>query len=187
MGAAVGAPVVNLAVAGYEAYRIFARSQAAGYAAVLGLVLSAFAPALQPAGSYSGGHILQMWIFDVALWPGLITWEELISRAALPAFGWAANYLFVVLHVPKLVAYAIAEGAPYMALAAPLILSIISIATRWITEIYERHGLVAAITAHSLYNGLVGWAYYIGTWDVFFISAAVTAAWYIAAKTIRTS
>lgn len=178
-GLLVGSPLV-LFVAGYELYRMYRQAPLAALAAVAGLALAAYAPPPQGAVALDA----KMWMADVALWPGLIAWEEAISRAALPLFGWAANYLFVVLHAPKFIAYSIID--PAAPLYAPLALAVISFVTRKVTELYEEGGLVAAITAHALYNGLVGWLYYWGYWDVFLISSVVTIVWWLAARIIKT-
>jgi hypothetical protein len=88
---------------------------------------------------------------EILLWPGIIGWEELISRFLLPIVGPVANYMFVALHAPSRWAEAL--------FFAPAILSAISFGTRWITEVFSRRGLVGAIAAHAAYNAGVGWLF----------------------------
>jgi hypothetical protein len=102
--------------------------------------ITVFAPLL--AGlQYSG--------IEVLAWPGVIAWEELTTRFLLPAVGPLANYMFVVLHAPS--------RWIYVPLLAPLILAVISMGTRWLTELYKNHGLIGAISGHAVYNGMISW------------------------------
>jgi len=102
--------------------------------------ISVFAPFLSSM-QYSG--------IEVLAWPGIIGWEELSSRFMLPAVGPLANYMFVVLHAPS--------RWIYLTSMAPLILAVISMGTRWLTDLYKRHGLIGSIAGHAVYNGMISW------------------------------
>jgi hypothetical protein len=93
----------------------------------------------------------QFGLVDILMWPGVIGYEELISRFALDAVGPLANYMFVVLHAPSRLIQAF--------VAAPAVLTVISMGTRWITDVYRRNGLVGSITAHAVYNTMVAWLF----------------------------
>jgi hypothetical protein len=103
--------------------------------------ISVFAPLLSNTMQYGGVEVLA--------WPGIIAWEELSSRFMLPAVGPLANYMFVVLHAPS--------RWIYLTSMAPLILAVISMGTRWLTELYKKHGLVGSIAGHAVYNGMLSW------------------------------
>jgi phage shock protein PspC (stress-responsive transcriptional regulator) len=45
----------------------------------------------------------------------------------------------------------------YLTSQAPLILAVISMGTRWLTELYKKHGLVGSIAGHAVYNGMLSW------------------------------
>ena len=159
---AVGLPYGWLMVAAYEGYRMVAAgARLAGLSVAVSILSLFFLPprlldlhgalAVSPLypllAEYTGVEILA--------WPGIIAWEELTSRFALPAVGPVANYMFVALHAPSRWVFALLL-AP---LLAPAILAVISMATRWVTDVYRRHGLVGAIAAHAVYNGMIGWLY----------------------------
>ena len=158
----IGLPLAWIFAAFYEALRMFARRatmagisvMASIFLAPLALlflsvanvgtntfVLSVFAP--MHAGS------MQFTGVEVLAWPGIIGWEELTARFMLPAVGPLANYMFVVLHAPSRWLMTL--------FLAPAILAVISMGTRWLTEVYKRHGLIGSIAAHSVYNGMLGW------------------------------
>ena len=111
------------------------------------LYISVFYPLL----SATQHHLTSMQLtgVEVLTWPGIIGWEELTARFLLPAVGPLANYMFVVLHAPTRWMMAL--------FLAPAILAVISMGTRWITEVYKRHGLIGSIAAHSVYNGMLSW------------------------------
>jgi len=158
----VGFPLGWLILALYEAGRMFTRgAKIAGGIVIASLfmmmaliallsymhletstfAITVFAPLLAGFTQYSA--------IEVLAWPGIIAWEELTTRFLLPAVGPLANYMFVVLHAPSRWLLAL--------FLAPAILAVISMGTRWITDIYKRHGLIGAIAAHSIYNGMIGW------------------------------
>ena len=158
----VGFPLGWLILALYESGRMIARgAKIAGGVAIASLfvpiilisilleypfdfsvfAISVFAPLLTGTMQYTG--------IEVLAWPGIIAWEELTTRFLLPAVGPLANYMFVVLHAPS--------RWIYVPLLAPLILAVISMGTRWLTELYKKHGLIGAISGHAVYNGMIGW------------------------------
>ena len=159
----IGLPLAWIFAAFYEALRMFARRafmagisvMASIFLAPLALlflstadvpasafVISVFAPLLNTKA-------LQFTGVEVLAWPGIIGWEELSARFMLPAVGPLANYMFVVLHAPSRWLMAL--------FFAPAILAVISMGTRWLTDVYKRHGLIGSIAAHSVYNGMLGW------------------------------
>jgi hypothetical protein len=145
---AMGVPLAWLFFAFYEARRMIERGAgAAGYivfiAAALGLIW------WLPYAAVDAAHLRMA--LEILLWPGVIGWEELISRFLLPIVGPVANYMFVALHAPSRWVEAL--------FFAPAILAVISYGTRWITEVFSRHGLVGAIAAHAAYNAGVGWLF----------------------------
>jgi hypothetical protein len=158
----VGFPFGWLILALYEAGRMIARGAKIAGGVVIGslfitialiavlsytpletstFAITVFAPLLAGSMQYSG--------IEVLAWPGIIAWEELTTRFLLPAVGPLANYMFVVLHAPS--------RWIYVPLLAPLILSIISLGTRWLTELYKNHGLIGSISGHAVYNGMISW------------------------------
>jgi hypothetical protein len=155
---AVGFPLGWLILALYEAGRMIMRgAKIAGVVVIASLIMpiillaaplgasafaiTVFAPLLSGSMQYTG--------IEVLVWPGIIAWEELTTRFLLPAVGPLANYMFVVLHAPSRWIYA--------TIFAPLILAVISMGTRWLTELYKKHGLIGAIAGHATYNGMIGW------------------------------
>ena len=150
---AVGLPLAWIFIAGYEAARMVSRGArvAGGIAlASIALALLLYPLPLSVHGAAALGLApMQFSGVEVLAWPGIIAWEELTSRFLLPAVGPVANYMFVALHAPT----------RWLALlvAAPAILAVISMATRWTTDVYRRHGLIGAISAHSVYNGMIPW------------------------------
>jgi hypothetical protein len=150
---AVGFPLGWIILALYEAGRMFMRR---AYAAAASVVVSILLLplALMFVAAATGSFIISVFGaqatgVEVLAWPGIIAWEELTTRFLLPAAGPLANYMFVALHAPSRWIMAL--------FLAPAILAIISMGTRWITDIYKRHGLIGAISAHSVYNGMIGW------------------------------
>lgn len=83
------------------------------------------------------------------LWVGIIAYEELIGRPT--AF---ANAMFTLLHMPSRLFYGFrATGSDLMAVALTFfILLIINFVARWLWDTYQRHGIVAAIMGHAMYN-----------------------------------
>jgi len=171
---AMGVPFAFLFFALLEGLRMWDRG-----ARVAGTITIFSAVALPFLLPYVGGSVatdalsMQLGLVEVLLWPGAIGWEELVSRFMLPHVGFAANYMFVVFHAPSRTAE--------LLFAAPAVLGAISMATRWVTDVFrERRSLVAAITAHAVYNGMVGWLYGMFLWPAFTIlSIAVLAYAYI--------
>jgi len=150
LGIAAGIPLAWLVLAAYEMARMLSRrAYLAGLSVLASLasipVLIAAAPA------WLGREVLELQVpgLEILLWPGVIAWEELISRFVLPAVGPLANYMFVALHAPSRWILALT--------LAPAVLAVISMATRWVTDVYRRHGLIGAISAHAVYNGTLGW------------------------------
>jgi hypothetical protein len=156
-----GFPLGGFIVALYEAGRMIARgAKIAGLVVFISLLMLFMLIALMPlisASSFtisvfepllmSGG--MQTSGIEVLTWPGIIGWEELSTRFMLPAVGPLANYMFVVLHAPS--------RWIYTAYLTPVILAVISMGTRWLTELYKKHGLIGAIAGHAVYNGMVSW------------------------------
>jgi hypothetical protein len=158
----VGLPFGWLIAAFYEAGRMIARgAKIAGSIVFISLfvplllialipllsldhsafTISVFAPLLSNTMQYGGVEVLA--------WPGIIAWEELSARFMLPAVGPLANYMFVVLHAPS--------RWIYLTSMAPLVLAVISMGTRWLTDLYKKHGLVGSIAGHAVYNGMLSW------------------------------
>jgi hypothetical protein len=83
------------------------------------------------------------------LWVGVIAYEEFIGRVTH-----FANAMFTMLHFPsRLLAGFRATGGELSAVAfAFFVLAIINFVTRWLWDIYQRHGIVVAIMAHAFYN-----------------------------------
>jgi len=146
---AAGLPGFWLVLPAYEALRAAAR-RAWLMAISIGasMLLAVLAP-WTATGSIASLASLQYTGVEVLAWPGIIAWEELISRFLLPAVGPLANYMFVVLHVPSRTLAALT--------LAPAIVAAISMATRWVTDVYRRHGIIGAIAAHAVYNGMISW------------------------------
>jgi hypothetical protein len=161
LGLIVGIPIGFIFLVPYEAYRMWQRgARIAAVSALLSILFAIFMPSMNILSSFmsinliqsmSLGHTFtgQFGLVDILTWPGVIGYEELISRFALDAVGPLANYMFVVLHAPSRLIEALT--------AAPAVLTIISMGTRWITDVYRRHGLVGSITAHAVYNTMVAW------------------------------
>ena len=164
LGLVVGIPIGFLFLVPYEAYRMWQKgARIAAASALLSLLFTMFTPSLDILSSFMSINLIQsMSLFgalghntftgqfglvDILMWPGVIGYEELISRFALDAVGPLANYMFVVLHAPSRLIQAF--------VAAPAVLTVISMGTRWITDVYRRHGLVGSITAHAVYNTMV--------------------------------
>jgi len=151
VGFPLGWPIVAL----YEAGRMIKHgAKIAGGVVVLSmLLLPAFLPLISTESAFTisvfSPFVMQATGVEVLAWPGVIGWEELSTRFALPAAGPLANYMFVVLHAPSRWLMAL--------FLAPAILAVISMGTRWLTEVYKKHGLVGSIAAHSVYNGMLGW------------------------------
>ena len=156
---AVGFPFGWLIIALYEAIRMVMQGARIAAATVfISLLMPFIAIILLSHASLDASaftisvfapFIMQYAGIEVLVWPGIIAWEELTSRFLLPAVGPLANYMFVVLHAPSRWIYA--------PLLAPLILAVISMGTRWLTDLYKRHGLVGAVSGHAVYNGMVSW------------------------------
>jgi hypothetical protein len=151
---AVGLPLAWIFIAGYEGVRMVVRgARLAGLSVLLSILCIFFAPLFLLDVQYATAALalipLQYTGIEVLTWPGIIAWEELTSRFLLPAVGPLANYMFVALHAPTRWLAAL--------FLAPAILAVISMGARWITDVYRRHGLIGAISAHSVYNGMIGW------------------------------
>jgi hypothetical protein len=154
---AAGLPLAWMVIAGYEGVRMVVRgAPLAGISVLLSILSAFFAPLFlldvhhsTVALSLAPPQHMQYTGVEVLLWPGLIAWEELTSRFLLPAVGPVANYMFVALHAPTRWLAAL--------FLAPAILAVISAGARWVTDVYRRHGLVGAISAHAVYNGMLGW------------------------------
>jgi hypothetical protein len=165
LGLAVGIPIGFIFLVPYEAHRMWKRgARIAAASALLSLLFAIFMPSMDILSSLMSINLIQSMSFlplghnvftgqyglvDILTWPGRVGYEELISRFALDAVGPLANYMFVVLHAPSRLIEALA--------AAPAVLTIISMGTRWITDVYRNHGLVGSITAHAVYNTMVAW------------------------------
>ncbi|MFZ8808748.1 MAG: hypothetical protein ACO2PN_11680 [Pyrobaculum sp.] len=155
----VGIPLGWIFLAIYEGARMIARgARIAGATVFMSLMLPFIIIALIPhlnvetsvfTISVFSPFVMQYAGIEVLAWPGIIAWEELTSRFMLPAVGPLANYMFVVLHAPS--------RWIYVPLLAPLILAVISMGTRWLTDLYKKHGLIGAISGHAVYNGMIGW------------------------------
>jgi len=150
----VGLPVGWLIIALYEAGRMIkAGAKIAGAVVALSIFLMpVFLPLISVSSftiSVFSPFIMQATGVEVLTWPGIIAWEELTTRFVLPAAGALANYMFVVLHAPSRWLMAM--------FLAPAILAVISMGTRWLTDLYKRHGLVGSIAGHAIYNGMLGW------------------------------
>jgi len=147
----IGIPMGWAAVAAYEAYRMYSHGARLAAASVVASLILGFTiyPIYAATHASQTALALQYSGVEVLFWPGITGWEELTSRFMLPAVGPIANYMFVVFHIPS-------RLFDVMFLT-PAVLAVISMATRWITDIYRRHGLVGAIAGHAVYNGMIFW------------------------------
>ena len=147
----VGIPMGWAAVAAYEAYRMYSRGARLAAASVVASLIFGFTlyPLYAVTHASQAALALQYAGVEILFWPGITGWEELTSRFMLPAVGPIANYMFVVFHIPS-------RLFDIMFLT-PAVLAVISMGTRWLTDIYRRHGLVGAITGHAVYNGMIFW------------------------------
>jgi len=159
----VGLPLAWIFAAFYEALRMFARRATMAGISVMASIFLAPLALLVLSTANVGTNAFVISVFaplthvnsmqftgvEVLTWPGIIGWEELTARFMLPAVGPLANYMFVVLHAPSRWLMAL--------FLAPAILAVISMGTRWLTEVYKKHGLIGSIAAHSVYNGMLGW------------------------------
>jgi len=184
----VGFPLGWLIVAFYEAGRMMVRgAKIAGAVVFISLPLLFIISTLSYVGldtttrtiSAFSPFIMQYAGIEVLAWPGIIAWEELTTRFMLPAVGPLANYMFVVLHAPSRWIYA--------TILAPLILAAISMGTRWLTDLYKKHGLVGSIAGHAVYNGMISWliALIYLPW-LTIATFIVLAIAYIRASTVKT-
>jgi len=158
----VGLPLAWIFVAVYEGFRMVVRgARIAGAITILSALMAPFA--LMAMAVVPGEHLqMQFGLVEVLAWPGIIAWEELTSRFMLPIVGFAGNYMFVVLHAPSRTAAAL--------FLAPAILAVISMGARWITDVFrERRSVVAAISAHAVYNGMVSWLYGLFLFPLFML------------------
>ncbi len=83
------------------------------------------------------------------LWVGVIAYEEFVGRVTP-----FANAMFTMLHMPSRVwvGYKAIGGELSAVAFAFLVLLAINFVTRWLWDIYQRHGIVVAIAAHAFYN-----------------------------------
>jgi len=147
----VGLPMGWAAVAAYEAYRMYRHGARLAAASVVASLVFSFTlyPIYAVAPASQASLALQYAGVEVLFWPGIIGWEELTTRFVLPAVGPIANYMFVVFHAPSRL---------FMLLfATPAVLAVVSAGTRWLTDIYRRHGLIGSVVGHAVYNGMVTW------------------------------
>jgi len=149
----IGFPLGMIVAVFYESVRMIRRGAAvAGASAILSILSLPLAAPFISADLFTisvfSPFIMQTGV-DVLMWPGVIAWEELTTRFLLPAAGPLANYMFVVLHAPSRWITAL--------FLAPAVLSVISMGTRWLTDVYKRHGLIGSIAGHAIYNGMLGW------------------------------
>ena len=146
----VGIPMGWAVVAAYEAYRMYSHgARLAAATAVASLIFSFTLYPISVVTHASQVLALQYAGVEVLFWPGITGWEELTSRFMLPAVGPIANYMFVVFHIPSRL-----FDVLFM---TPAVLAVISMGTRWVTDIYRKHGLIGAIAGHAVYNGMVFW------------------------------
>jgi len=156
----LGLPLAWIFAALYEGFRMLARgARIAGAITALSVFTVFFG--LGPAMAVE--HLkMQYGLVEVLAWPGIIGWEELISRFVLPLVGFSANYMFVVLHAPSRTAV--------LLFLAPAVLAAISMSTRWITDVFrERRSVAATISAHAVYNGMLGWLYGLFLFPLFML------------------
>ncbi len=87
------------------------------------------------------------------LWVGIIAYEELIGRV-----NPFANAMFTMLHFPSRLWFGFkGTGNELSAVAiAFLVLLAINFVTRWLWDLYRRHGIVESIMGHAFYNAGVG-------------------------------
>jgi len=166
----LGLPLGWIFAALYEGFRMITyRARIAGAITIVSVLMSFLGPAPLSLGYLE----LQFGLVEVLAWPGIIAWEELVSRFMLPLVGLSANYMFVALHAPSRTAA--------LLFLAPAVLAVISMATRWITDVFrERRSVVATISAHAVYNGMLGWLFGLFMWPTFMlITLAVLAYAYI--------
>jgi hypothetical protein len=83
------------------------------------------------------------------LWVGIIAYEEFVGRATP-----FANAMFTILHMPSRMwgVFKSIPGELSAVAVAFLILLVINYVTRWLWDIYQRHGIVVSIMAHAFYN-----------------------------------
>ncbi|MBD6956105.1 MAG: hypothetical protein F9Y92_05645 [Thermoplasmatales archaeon] len=83
------------------------------------------------------------------LWVGVIGYEELIGRPTP-----LANAFFVVLHAPSRMYFFYDELKDTLAAVALTILalSVIHFTTRWLYDLYQKHGILTSLAGHAIYN-----------------------------------
>jgi len=162
----LGLPLMWIFAALYEGFRMVVKgARIAGAITILSALMAPFA--LLFMSTVPSEHLkMQYGLVEVLAWPGIIGWEELISRFMLPLVGFSANYMFVTLHAPSRTA-----GALFL---APAILAVISMGARWITDAFrEKRSIVATIAAHAVYNGMIGWLYGLFLFPLFMLLTLV--------------
>ena len=83
------------------------------------------------------------------IWIGIIAYEEFIGRVTP-----FANAMFTMLHFPSRLWIGFkSTGDELSAVAiAFFVLVIINFVTRWLWDVYQKHGIVVSIAAHAFYN-----------------------------------
>jgi len=160
----LGLPLVWIFAALYEGFRMVVRgARIAGAITILSALMAPFALLFMNMNVIPNDTLkMQYGLVEVLAWPGIIGWEELTSRFMLPLIGFAGNYMFVVLHAPSRTAA--------LLFLAPAILAVISMGARWITDVFrERRSVVATITAHAIYNGMLSWLYGLFLFPLFML------------------
>jgi hypothetical protein len=83
------------------------------------------------------------------IWVGVIAYEEFIGRPTP-----FANAMFTLLHMPSRLWFGYkATGDELSAVALTFfVLLIINFGTRWLWDLYQKHGIVVSIAGHAFYN-----------------------------------
>jgi hypothetical protein len=138
----------------YEAVKM-ARRDVVGAVVIVVSTLMAIWALLSFLLSVSPEAALQLGIFkpldpsNPFLWVGVIGYEELIGRPTP-----VANAFFVVLHAPSRLYYFYKTLGDILGAVAItiMVLAVIHFTTRWVFDLYQKHGLLASLAGHAVYN-----------------------------------
>jgi hypothetical protein len=126
----------------YTGVALTPTTEVASLVSVGGMFNEAFAGVLGPLS-----------LSNPLLWVGIIAYEEFVGRATP-----FANAMFTMLHFPSRLwaGFKATEGDLSAVAFAFFVLLVINFVTRWLWDIYQRHGIVVAIASHAFYNAGVG-------------------------------
>jgi len=158
-GLKMGVPAFLIMIGGvlflpfYEAVKMARRDVVGAVVIVVSTLLAIWA--LLSALLSTSPATFQLGIFkplDVSnplFWVGLIGYEELIGRPTP-----LANAFFVVLHAPsRMYMFYKSLGDTLAAVALTILaLSVIHFTTRWLYDLYQKHGILTSLAGHAVYN-----------------------------------